>query len=264
MAAEVASSVEERPKATRSRPSEEIKVHRLRAVEVSSAAEQLEEGPVPLVDSAHKLQVLPQVADCLVMPRHSHLHHHSVAHKEASDSSLKAVHQEVDSSVELHRVRVMPAHSAEVSEELAPLLQEAVVSLEVVVSVVQLSSQQIQLAAKLRALVALAQSLTHLHQPLEPNLNNSQEQALERVRGPLEEAEAQAQDCLVVQLSQTCLIMDKSPKITQAWVYHRGLFLVQIHSNSIQAVLKAQEDSFHRVRASEAASSISLSNNNQD
>ena len=233
MAAVVDSSVEERPKATRSSPSEEIKVHRLRAVEVSSAMHQLpEEGPVPLVDSAHKLQVLPQVADCLVMPCHSHLHQDLVARKEASDSSLKAVHQQVDFSVMLHRDREMPAHSAEVSEELAPPLQEAVVSLEVVVSVVQISSQQIHLAAKLQALVALALSLTHLHLPLEPNLNNSQEQALERVRGPLEEAEAQDQDCLEMQLSQTCLIMHQSLKITQAWVYQRGAILVLTHSNS--------------------------------
>ena len=103
--------------------------------------------------------------------------------------------------------------------------QEAVVSLEEVVSLVQLHSKQIHRAAKLQALVALAQSLPHLDQHLEPNLNNSQEQALERVRGPL--AEAEAQDCLEVQLSQTRLEVDHlEPQINQALISLRRHSLV--------------------------------------
>ena len=233
MAEVVASSVK-RPKATLSRPSEEIKVHRLRAAEVSSEAEHLEEGPVPLVDSALRPKVLPQVADCLVA-RHRQLHQDLVAHKEASDSSLKAVHQEAGFSVEEPRKGLqIPVHLVEVSEELVEALQEAVVSLEVVVSVVQLNNQQIHRAAKLQALVALAQSLPHLNQPSELNLNNSQEQALERVRGPLAEAEAQDQGCLEEELRQTRLEVDHlEPKINQASISRRhSLVVPKIHSNN--------------------------------
>ena len=116
MAAVVASSAEERPKATLRRPSVEIKVHRLRVVEVSSEAEeQLVVVPVHLVDSAHRLKVQPQVADCLVVVlQHSQLHQHLVARKEALDSSLKAVHQEADFSVMLRRAQQIQARLAEV------------------------------------------------------------------------------------------------------------------------------------------------------